>query len=206
MPEAFDHVTSIACLLSMSSVACHIRQTLPGGTHTWEGQANPTWRDTYLGGTDGTYPKEITTATKGKLSGTKPDVHIQIPIGRLRRNSRDGAKRAEHLWRKYFSFPALPPLIVQGKRKRSASSFCLGYPHDQVAGDSSDHKRRCICPPYRFRRPSCRRRHNRRCPLRPAACARHTGPARQESRCASLRNPRRCVSQNRDSLPVASLS
>jgi hypothetical protein len=29
-----------------------------------------------LGGIDGAYPKEITTATKGKLWGTKPDVHI----------------------------------------------------------------------------------------------------------------------------------
>jgi hypothetical protein len=33
---------------------------------------------------------------------------------------------AQNTWREYFLFPALPPLIAWGKRKRFARSFCLG--------------------------------------------------------------------------------
>src|SRR5258707_1349069 len=74
MPEAFDHVTSIACLCSMSSVACHIQQTLwclffhatnarrhcRDGIADISGRTNPHGSETQKAGksrTDGSNPK-----------------------------------------------------------------------------------------------------------------------------------------------------
>jgi hypothetical protein len=43
MPEAFDHVTSIACLVCVSGVACHIRQT----REIWGDEGEMRGHDTY---------------------------------------------------------------------------------------------------------------------------------------------------------------